>query len=96
MSILSYDEKKSAAMSHSLSLIGRSKLSIDGVVDVSGFDENTVLLNTSQGLLTVRGEGLHVDRIDLELGQLEVQGQVSQLSYDELAPNHSIWSRLFG
>ena len=48
------------------------------------------------GPLTVRGEGLHIDRIDLNAGQLEVRGKVSDLSYEEPAHEGGFWSRLFG
>ena len=82
--------------SHLLSLQGREKLSLTGVEDVSGFDESLIVLSTALGALTVRGEGLHIDRIDLDAGQLEVRGKVQELSYDEPAPSGSLWQRLFG
>lgn len=89
-------ENSTVPMPHSISLTEREKMSISGVLDVSGFDDSIVILSTSQGELTVRGEGLHIDRIDLETGQLEVQGRVQELRYDESAPNRSVWTRLFG
>lgn len=93
---MSYEKGNIAAKPHSLSITDRERMSISGVVDVSGFDENIVILSTSQGELTIRGDGLHIDRIDLELGQLEVQGKVQELRYDEPVRASSIWSRLFG
>lgn len=89
-------ENSTVPMPHSISLTEREKMSISGVLDVSGFDDSIVILSTSQGELTVRGEGLHIDRIDLETGQLEVQGRVQELRYDESAPSRSVWTRLFG
>ena len=89
-------EQNTAAISHALSLENREKLSISGVEDVKGFDESVVELITSRGALTVRGEGLHIDMIDLELGRLEVRGHVAELSYDESEPRHGFWARLFG
>ena len=74
----------------------REKLSVSGVDDVSGFDENLIVLTTGQGDLTIRGQGLHIDRIDLDAGQLEVRGHIQELSYDEPARSGSLWSRLFG
>lgn len=81
---------------HSLNMESREKLSITGVDDVSGFDENLIVLTTAQGDLTIRGQGLHIDRIDLDAGQLEVRGHIQELSYDEPARSGSLWSRLFG
>lgn len=92
-----YDEiHKTPARLHSLSLEAREKLSISGVDDVSGFDENLIVLTTGQGDLTIRGQGLHIDRIDLDAGQLEVRGHIQELSYDEPVKSGSLWTRLFG
>ncbi len=79
---------------HGLRLEGREKLSVTGVQDVSGFDENTVLLETGLGELCIRGEGLHIERIDLNTGALELQGKIRELSYDEPARG-GLLSRLF-
>ena len=92
-----FEEKQGALIrAHSLSLEGREKLSVTGVEDVTGFDESLIVLNTGQGDLVIRGEQLHIERIDLETGRLELRGRVQELSYDEPAGNRSLWSRLFG
>lgn len=93
---MSYEEAKQNAKPHSLNIENRTKLSLSGVDDVSGFDENTIILTTSLGDLTVRGDGLHIDRIDLDIGQLEVQGHIRELSYDEPVQSSSLWTKLFG
>ena len=33
---------------------------ITGVTDVGSFDETTVILETDQGILTLKGKGLHI------------------------------------
>lgn len=91
-----YEQETRPTMPHALSLDNRSSMSLSGVEDVSGFDENTIVLTTSLGDLTVRGEDLHIGRIDLELGQLEVAGYLRELSYDEPRGRQSLLSRLFG
>ena len=79
---------------HGLRLEERERLSVTGVTDVSGFDESTVLLETGLGELCVRGEGLHIERIDLEAGALELRGKIRELSYDEPARG-GLLARLF-
>ena len=92
-----YEEMENKpARRHSLSIEGREKLSVTGVDDVSGFDENTVLLLTELGELCIRGEELHIERIDLDAGQLELRGHIQELSYEEPARSGGLWSRLFG
>ena len=79
---------------HGLRLEARERLSMVGVEDVSGFDEGTVLLQTSLGELCIRGEGLQIERIDLETGALELRGKIRELSYDEPA-RAGLLARLF-
>ena len=67
-------EERSREMPHSVILEGREKLTISGVTDVHSFDEEQVLLETVRGMLVVRGQGLHVERLQLEAGELIIQG----------------------
>ncbi len=86
---------RAAPKAHALRIEGRERLSVSGVEDVAGFDENTVVLTTSLGELTVRGHELRIEKIDLEGGLLELRGKIGELSYDEPARG-GLWSRLFG
>ena len=92
---MAYLEEKASA-SHNISLESRRKLRMDGVEEVSGFDESTVMLRTNMGLLTVSGEQLHIGRIDPELGIMELDGKITELSYSDASPAASFWHRLFG
>ena len=84
------------ARAHTLQLENRERMRLSGVNDVSGFDENVVLLSTDMGELAVRGEALHIDRIDLDAGVLELRGRINELCYEERADRHSLFTRLFG
>ena len=90
------EHNQSPALFHALHLEGRERLSVIGVEDVSGFDESTVLLQTGLGELCIRGEQLHIERIDLQSGTLEVRGHIRELSYEEPARSGGLWARLFG
>lgn len=80
-----------------LILESRERLSVSGVTDVESFDENLVSMETSEGMLTVRGSGLHVTRLNLENGELALAGEISALEYDERASARAgLFSRLFG
>ena len=92
-----YEEVKNApAKKHSLSLESRSRLIIEGVEDVSGFDENLVILKTARGVLNIRGRQLHVEKIELGTGELELKGHIQELSYDEPESKNGLWHRFFG
>ena len=90
-------DERNREMQHTVILEGREKLSISGVVDVQSFDEDQVLLETVRGMLVVRGQGLHVERLQLEAGELIVEGEVGCLEYDDsVQPRGGFFSRLFG
>ena len=90
-------DERNREMPHTVILEGREKLSISGVVDVQSFDEDQVLLETVRGMLVVRGQGLHVERLQREAGELIVEGEVGCLEYDDsVQPRGGFFSRLFG
>ena len=84
---------------HRLILSQRREGTITGVTDVFSFDEHEILLKTSQGMLTVKGKELHVSRLELEKGEVELAGRVDALLYTGQEPKQkqgSLLSRLFG
>ena len=66
-----------------LILRDRKLLELDGVSDVIGFDEMTVLLRTALGSMTVEGKDLHITRLDLEKGVVSVTGHISAVLYTD-------------
>ena len=66
---------------HSLAFAGRQNGTVTGVLDVISFDMNSVLLETTQGMLTVKGADLHVSRLNLDKGEVDIDGQVDSLAY---------------
>lgn len=83
------------ALPHELRLENRGKLSVTGVKEVESFDENAVILHTSQGVLIVHGENLHLHTLSVDGGQVAVSGSVSSLSYEEPRRDGSFFRRLF-
>ena len=83
---------------HSIILENRKKLLIEGVLDVISFDETIVELDTVGGRLTVSGNELHVHALCLEKGQIEVEGQISELVYEDVNTKNKkgVFGRLFG
>ena len=82
---------------HRLILEQRERLAISGVEEVARFDEETIVLTTSLGELEIQGEGLHIEKLSLEGGELHVDGSISALIY-ETAPRESpgLLRRLLG
>ena len=87
----------STKVEHHLILEDRERLSVSGVEDVESFDETMVVMLTSQGMLIVRGEGLHIEKLSLDGGDLKVEGMVESLTYEaDRRGRGGLFSRLFG
>lgn len=84
---------------HKLTLTNRGALTLNGVVDVISFDLNEVLLETESGMLTVKGQDLHVNHLTLEKGEVEISGNVDSLLYSDVSSYgqkaESFFGRLF-
>jgi len=91
---MAYDELR-AETGHHLTLEDREKLTVSGVEEVESFDENTIVMDTAQGALVVRGQGLHIEKLSLDGGDLRVEGMVESLTYEENRERGGFFSRLW-
>jgi sporulation protein YabP len=66
---------------HSLNIINREQVTVQGVLAVDSFDDEEIILETDLGTLTLRGEELHIKQLDLETGRLSVEGFVNVCIY---------------
>jgi len=90
------DEKKRIKMPHSVTIEDRGKMTVTGVSDVDSFDEQTMIVYTDLGELTVRGKGLHISRLNTETGELNITGTVSAIAYtDDRSKSTGFLNRLF-
>lgn len=84
---------------HSLSLVEREKMTLSGIKEVFSFDEQLIELETSKGYLDIRGENLHIIKMNIDEGELAIEGVVSAMSYhDSIGTGKkkgSIMSKLF-
>ena len=67
---------------HRLTMEDCQHLSLTGVTDVDSFDDTLVLLKTNRGLMSVRGEGLQLKNLNLEGGEVRVEGTISAIVYE--------------
>ena len=70
---------------HSLSLIDRSQLHIEGVSEVQSFDEHTVSLSTLCGDMVIEGADLKISVLEIDAGIVVLSGTVSGVYYYEQA-----------
>lgn len=84
-------------MPHNVIMEDRRSLTVSGVTDVDSFDEQTVVVFTEMGELTIKGEDLHISRLTLEVGEMLVEGKIWSLTYADSKPQQSggFWGRVF-
>ena len=66
-----------------LILENREKLNVTGVNDVLSFDDQVVIIETELGLLTVKGENLKINKLNIDTSEVIVEGRIDNLSYSE-------------
>ena len=79
-------EEKKSIKPHSILWKDRKQGSITGVTEVVSFDASSVLLDTEQGMLSIKGKELHIGRLDLDKGEVELTGAADSFSYQESSP----------
>ena len=84
---------------HKLMLNNRRTCNLTGINDVLSFDENEIILETEQGMLMIKGNELHVSRLTLDKGEVDIDGRVDSFTYSEQAgigaKGESFLARLF-
>lgn len=84
---------------HRMMLMGRKQGTIAGVEDVISFDEHLIVLETSEGLMKLTGQELHIKSVNLDTGEVEMEGLVASIQYTDIGaytkPGESVLKRIF-
>lgn len=84
---------------HKVMMTNRRNCTVNGVNDVLSFDIHEILLETEQGMLMIKGSELHVSRLSLDKGEVDVDGRIDSFTYSENAgygaKGESLLARLF-
>ncbi|MCR1899037.1 sporulation protein YabP [Irregularibacter muris] len=77
------DKISTRIMGHKVELLDRKILNLQGIKDVHSFNEDTVILETEMGLLTIHGEDLHINNLNVEKSNLNITGKIVSFAYSE-------------
>lgn len=85
---------------HKVTIAGRRSGTISGVSDVLSFDVREIVLQTVEGLMMIKGEELHVSRLTLEKGEVDIDGKIDSLTYSgsqntKNGKSESLFGRMF-
>ena len=77
------DENKKDTAIHRVVMEGRQSLRVSGVEDVESYDDDTVVIYTVDGTMTVKGMDFRINKLSIEDGELEIDGDVDSILYSD-------------
>ena len=77
-------EERQASRQHRVILTNRGTCALNGISDILSFDVNEILLETEMGMLMIRGIDLHVNRLTLEKGEVDLSGKIDSIQYSDV------------
>lgn len=83
---------------HGITLTERKNLIVSGVKKIENFDEEEFLMETTMGMLTVKGEELELIKLDTMQGNVSIKGKINSINYNEdnkIKEKDGIFNRLF-
>jgi len=92
------DRKSNKELPCNLILENRKKLSVSGVVDVDSFDDENIILITELGALVVKGGDFHINKLNIDTGELIIEGDIDSCSFSDSYRSKSkgsLLSRMF-
>lgn len=92
-------EEKNFNSHHRIIVSDREVITLTGVTDVISFDEENVIVETEMGVLEIKGNDLHVNKLNLENGEMDLTGEINCLEYNDKLLHQksaSLLSKIFG
>lgn len=80
---------------HNIIIEGRNKISITGVETTTEFDETSITCVTVKGTLVIKGDNLHVEKLDLQNHELWITGLIYNLEYIDTKQTGNFLAKLF-
>ncbi len=78
----------------SIMIFERKSISLTGVVDILNFDETAVVMSTELGTLSVEGYEMHIKKMDIESGNVDIDGEIAGVMYiDDTSRKKGLFGR---
>lgn len=93
------EDRQAPSGQHKIILSNRRSCSLNGITDILSFDVSEILLETQLGMLMIRGKDLHVNRLTLEKGEVDISGEMDSFQYSDIkkgsGQKETLFHRLF-
>ena len=91
-------EERKRDTRHRITLEDRERITMTGIIDVLSFDEESIIADTQRCMLVLKGNNLHIGKLNLDDGEVSVDGMLESLEYNEggmAKAKDSLFGRLF-
>ncbi len=68
---------------HEVKIIDRREIYLTGVKKITSFDHEEFLLETTMGILLLKGSGLEILKLDTHDGNVRIKGKINSYQYLE-------------
>ena len=79
-------------ISETLTLFNRKSLKLEGIVEINSSSETLLSAKLKDTTLIITGQNLHITKLDVNLGILDIEGDVDSIKYGKSA---NIFKRIF-
>ena len=81
------EDKNKTFKEQNIVIQNREKTVVTGVEDIHSFDDELVIVQTDLGLLTIKGENLKMNKLNLENNELIIESRTSAIAYSDAVQN---------
>lgn len=71
------------------------RISINGIVNLDSFEDNVIIARLSDKTMTIKGEKLNVEDLNIKTGVMIISGIMNSLVYHQKFEKLSFFKRLF-
>ena len=92
------NQETKSRKAHNVVLVNKKQMTVSGVARVENFNESTIVLVTEFGQMTIEGTNLHISRLSLETGDMNIDGDIIGLFYSGDGfdrKNSNLFSKIF-
>ncbi len=68
---------------HNLIIENRESVTMSGVTEIGSFDEKAVVLYTDYGEVAITGSDLHMSKLSVDSGDVDVSGHIKSVTYSD-------------
>lgn len=84
----------SVGKKHKVNIVYNESVDLSGIESVMSYDENEVVLKTSDNILSVKGEKFNIETLDLEKCEVRISGRVASIGYSKTREKVGLLKRL--